>query len=122
MGNVNWTAVGAAWLAAALLGVVFYGRRAVPRTPLWQHALAAALLLVCAVMIGHMFDRVGAATLAAKPWLYAMMSGGLALTFVGPALIITAVRREQKIALALFDACTFLAAFLAMGAMFALFA
>lgn len=120
MGPVNWTAVVAAWLVAAALGVLFYGRRATPRPPWWQHAVAALLLFISAAMIGHMFARVGEATLAAKPWLYAMMSGGLALTFIGPALFITAVRRERRVAEALYDWGYWFVAYLAMGAVFAL--
>ena len=37
----------------------------------------------------ELFARVGAETLAAKPWLYFMMSGGLAIAFVIPALWIS---------------------------------
>lgn len=118
MGPVNWIAVVAAWALAALLGIAFYGRRAMPKPPLAQHALAAVLLAVSAIMIGHMFARVGPATLAAKPWLYLMMSGGLALTFIGPALVITGVRRERPLREALFDWTYFLAAYLGMGVAF----
>ncbi|RYY33091.1 MAG: DUF1761 family protein [Sphingomonadales bacterium] len=118
MGPVNWTAVGAAWLLAGLLGVAFYGRAATPRSPYAQHALAALLLFVSAAMIGHMFARVGAETLAAKPWLYFMMSGGLALTFIAPAILITAIRRGDPIRSALFDASYFLTAFLSVGGVF----
>lgn len=120
MGPVNWFAVAIAWFVAAALGVAFYGRRAMPRAPLWLHTVAALLLFVSAAMLGHMFARVGAATLTAKPWLYAMMSGGLALTFIGPALFITAVRRERPVRETLFDWSYWLLAYLAMGAVFAL--
>lgn len=120
MGPVNWIAVIAAWIVAALLGMAFYGRNAMPRPPYWLHALAALLLFVSAAMLGHMFARVGEATLAAKPWLYAMMSGGLALTFIGPALFITAVRRERPVREAVFDWGFWLLAYLAMGGVFAL--
>jgi hypothetical protein len=120
MGPVNWFAVGIAWLVAAGLGVLFYGRRAMLRPPYWLHGLAAVLLFVSAAMIGHMFASVGEATLAAKPWLYAMMSGGLALTFVGPALFITAVWRERPVREALYDWSYWLLAYLAMGGVFAL--
>ena len=120
MGPVNWFAVAIAWLVAAGLGMAFYGRRAMPRPPYWLHAVAALLLFVSAAMIGHMFARVGEATLAAKPWLYAMMSGGLALTFIGPALFITAARRERALRETMFDWAYWLTAYLAMGGVFAL--
>ncbi|GMM93448.1 DUF1761 domain-containing protein [Qipengyuania sp. MTN3-11] len=118
MGPVDWTAVIAGWGVAALLGAAFYGRAAVPRSNLALHALAALLLFVSMAMIGHMFARVGAATLQAKPWLYFMMAGGLASTFIGPAVLINAVRRERALGPALFDAAYWLVAFLAAGAVF----
>ena len=110
----------AAWIVAAGLGVLFYGRRAAPRPPYWLHGIAALLLFVSAAMLGHMFARVGEATLAAKPWLYLIMAGGLALTFIGPALFITAVRRGGEVGEALKDWGYWLAAYLAMGGVFAL--
>ena len=122
MGPVNWLAVVAAWIVAALLGIAFYGKRATPRSPILIHAFAALLLLVSAAMLGHMFARVGEATLAGKWWLYFMMSGGLALTFIGPALLITAARRETSIGPALFDWAYWLTAYFAMGGVFFLLA
>ena len=118
MGPVDWIAVVAAWAVAAMLGVAFYGRRALPRAPLSLHGLAALLLFASAAMIGHMFARVGPATLADKWWLYFMMSGGLALTFIGPALFITAVRHGESVARALYDWAYWLTAYLAMGGVF----
>ena len=120
MGPVNWIAVGAGWAVAALLGVAFYGRKALPGEKLGLHLLAAILLAVSAAMIGHMLARVGVATLQAKPWLYFMMTGGLALTFIGPALVISAVRREGEVREALFDWSYWLAAYLAIGEVFLL--
>ena len=120
MGPVNWIAVGAGWAVAALLGVAFYGRKALPGEKLGLHLLAAILLAVSAAMIGHMLARVGVATLQAKPWLYFMMTGGLALTFIGPALVISAVRREGEVREALFDWSYWLAAYLAIGGVFLL--
>lgn len=122
MGPVNWSAVVIGWLVAASLGVAFYGRRATPRPPLAVHFLAAVLLFASVAMVGHMFARVGSATLSAKPWLYFMMSGGLALTFIGPALVVTAARRDTPLRAALFDGGYFCAAFLSIGAVFWLMA
>ena len=120
MGPVNWIAVVAAWSVAALLGVTFYGRAATPRPPYLLHIMAALLLFASAAMLGHMFARIGTATLDAKWWLYFMMAGGLALTFIGPALFIAAVRREEPIGKALFDWGYWLATYLAMGGVFLL--
>ena len=120
MGPINWTAVVLAWLVAAMLGVAFYGKRAMPHGKLLLHVAAAVLLFASAAMLGHMFARIGEAALDAKPWLYFMMSGGLALTFIGPALFITAIRRETPVRAALFDWGYWLSAYLAMGGVFAL--
>ncbi len=122
MGPVNWLAVVIAWLAAGLLGVAVYGRTALPsfrmgRDPA-RHAVAAALLFVSAAMMGHMFARVGEATLADKPWLYFMMSGGLALTFAGPALFISYARRDYPLGAAVKDYAYWVGAYLLMGAVF----
>jgi hypothetical protein len=81
-------------------------------------ALSAALLLVTATMLGHMFARIGADTLAAKPWLYFMMSGGLALAFVIPALWISFSHIRVPTRVALIDAGYWLAAYLVMGLVF----
>ena len=118
MGPVNWMAVVAAWALAALLGVAFYGRASTPRPPYVLHIAAGLLMFASAAMLGHMFARVGSETLDPKWWLYFMMAGGLALTFIGPALFITAVRREEPLAKALFDWGYWLAAYLTMGGVF----
>lgn len=122
MGPVNWIAVIVAWAVAALLGVLVYGRAALPPPDapggLARHAVAALLLAFTATMMGHMFARVGAAELAGKPWLYPMMSGGLALAFAGPALFITYTRRAAPLRVALIDWGYWLAAYLLMGAAF----
>ncbi|KLE32377.1 hypothetical protein [Aurantiacibacter luteus] len=118
MGPVNWIAVLAAWLVAAAVGVAFYGRAATPLKSRLRHAVAALLLLLTAAMMGHMFARVGAATLEAKPWLYPMMSGGLALAFVGPALFIAYARRDFDQRAAWKDYGVWVLTYLAMGAVF----
>ena len=118
MGTVNWIAVLVAWIAAGSLGVAIYGRAALPTREPVRHAVAAALLLVSAVMMSHMFARVGPDTLAGKPWLYFMMSGGLALTFAGPALFISYARRVFPLAAALVDYAYWIGAYLLMGAAF----
>lgn len=122
MGPIDWSAIVLAWAAAAVAGVAFYGRAALPRAPLWQHALAAALLLASATMLGHLYARTGVETLAAKPWLYPMLGGGLALNFICPALLITAVRRERRLREAWFDCAAWLTAYLVMAGVFYLMA
>ena len=93
MGPVNWIAVVVAAIAAGVLALAWFGPafgraktrkvaggRLMTKAPAERiAALSAVLLLVTSTMLGHMFARVGAETLAAKPWLYFMMSGGLAI-------------------------------------------
>ena len=132
MGPVNWLAVGAAVVAALLASALWYGplygrarrdevgpgglgsRHAPGRTL----AISAVLLSVSASMMGHMFARVGAETLSAKPWLYFMMSGGLAIAFVIPALWTSYAHQRISTRLALIDAGFWLFAYLSMGAVF----
>jgi hypothetical protein len=132
MGPVNWLAGATAAVAAFAVGGLWYGPLygraklaevgpgglAARRNPGRTLVLTAALLLVSASMMGHMFARVGPETLAAKPWLYFMMSGGLAGAFVIPALLISYTHQLVSTRLALIDAGYWLAAYLAMGASF----
>jgi Protein of unknown function (DUF1761) len=132
MGPVNWFAVVLAVLGALAVQGLWYGplfgrarlaevgpgglglRIAPARTML----ITAALLLVSASMMGHMFVRVGPATLAVKPWLYFMMSGGLAGAFVIPGLWISYTQQRISTRLALIDAGCVLLSYLAMGLVF----
>ncbi len=132
MGPIDWIAVLLAALAAGLLALAWFGpafgraktrRVAAGRVmsrarPERMAALTAVLLLLTATMLGHMFARVGAETLAARPWLYFMMSGGLALGFVIPALWISFGHIRVPTRVALIDAGYWLAAYLAMGLVF----
>lgn len=118
MGPVNWLAVVVAALAALAFGAVWHGPAA--RRPA-QVLLAGALLLLTAAMMGHMFARVGAATLAVKPWLYFMMSGGLALAFVAPALAIGEARAGATASQVARGAVFWIASYLLMGLVFWLF-
>lgn len=136
MGPVDWIAVllaamGAGVLALAWFGPAFgqaktrkvaAGRVMTRARPERVAALSAALLLVMATMLGHMFARIGADTLAAKPWLYFMMSGGLALAFVIPALWISFSHIRVPTRVALIDAGYWLSAYLVMGLAFFLLA
>lgn len=132
MGPVNWFAVVLAVLGALAVQGLWYGplfgrarlaevgpgglglRIAPARTML----ITAALLFVSASMMGHMFARVGPATLAVKPWLYFMMSGGLAGAFVIPGLWISYTQQRISTRLALIDAGCVLLSYLAMGLVF----
>jgi hypothetical protein len=100
MGPINWLAVVVAALVAGGLALAWFGPlfgrakkrkvatgRVMARArPERIAALSAVLLLITSSMLGHMFARVGSEVLTAKPWLYFMMSGGLATAFVIPAL------------------------------------
>lgn len=132
MGPVNWLAVVLAACAALAVSALWYGPlfgRArleevgpgglgVRRAPGRTLAITTALLLVTAAMMGHMFARVGAVTLMVKPWLYFMMSGGLAIAFVIPALWVSYTHQRTGTRLALIDAGYWLAAYLTMGLVF----
>jgi len=132
LGPVNWIAVIAAAVAAGLLALAWFGpafgraktrkvaggRLMTKAPPERIAALSAVLLLVTATMLGHLFARVGADTLSAKPWLYFMMSGGLAIAFVIPALWISFSHIRVATRVALIDAGYWLAAYLTMGLVF----
>ena len=132
MGPVNWIGVVIAAAAAGALAFVWFGPafgptktrkvaagRVMPRgRPLRIAALSATLLLLTATMLGHLFARVGSDTLGAKPWLYFMMSGGLATAFVIPALWISFSHIRVPTRVALIDAGYWLAAYLTMGLVF----
>lgn len=135
MGPVDWSAVIVAALVAGALAFVWFGpafgrakaRRVAPgkiaarSRPEAVIAITGLLLFLTATMMGHMFARVGPDTLAARPWLYFMMSGGLALAFVIPALWISFSHIRVPTRVALIDAGYWLTAYLAMGAVFFLF-
>jgi len=132
MGPVNWLAVVVAVIIALAVSVAWYGPlfgRArleavgpgglgMRRSPARTLGITAALLLVTSTMMGHMFARVGADTLAVKWWLYFMMSGGLAIAFVIPSLWISYTQQRISTRLALIDGGFWLVAYLAMGLAF----
>lgn len=132
MGSIDWLAVVLAAALAFGVGGLWYGPLfgrakleevgpgglAARRNPARTLGLTAALLLVSATMLGHNFARMTPETLAAKPWLFFMMSGGLAGAFVIPALWISYTHQRLSTRLALIDAGYWLTAYLAMGAAF----
>jgi hypothetical protein len=132
MGPVNWIAVPLAALAAAIIALIWYGpvfgraklesvgpgRLGGRSSPARTFAITGGFILLMAVMLGHVFARVGADTLAARPWLYFMMSGGLAATFVVPALWVSYTHMRASTQLALIDGGYWFTAYLAMGGTF----
>lgn len=134
MGPVNWIAVAVATLAALAVSTLWYGplfgrarleavgpgKLGIRRSPARTAAITAALLFVSAAMMGHMFARVGDATLGVKWWLYFMMSGGLAIAFVIPSLWISYTHQRISARLALIDGGFWLIAYLSMGLAFML--
>lgn len=115
MGPVNWLAIGVAALVAGLLAFPWYGLWRMARGPAPLRLLA---LVFPAWLIGHNFARVGAETLAAKPYLYWMMSGGFALFIVIPTGAALYGRHGIRGRVALADATYVFAAFMAMGTVF----
>lgn len=112
MGPVNWMAVILAALAASAVVLGFQRRGGVAHSG-W--VLAASL--VSSAMLGHALARIGAEKLAVKWWLYFMQSGGLALAFVIPAIWVSLSQHGASRA-ALRESGMWLAAYLAMGAVF----
>ncbi|WP_309622223.1 DUF1761 domain-containing protein [Novosphingobium sp.] len=111
MGITDWLGIA---VAAAAGEVVL----ATMRVSGWRNPVLPIAMLVSAAMLGHAFQRIGEATLAAKPHLYAMQSGGLALAFVIPALWIVGSRQGISVREIWRDCAGFLIAYLAMGGVF----
>ena len=126
MGPLNWLAVVLAANMAVAVGIVWYGPLFRKGRPLLEgqgkavrsYGWVVAAMLLAATMMGHNFARLGAETLAAKPWLYWMMSGGFALWFVAPALFIGLARHGVTLRDRLIDCGFWTAAFLTMGTTF----
>ena len=112
MGPVNMKAVVLAALVAMVLAPIWYRMWRAKGPALWR----LPALLAPAWLIGHNFARVGAASLAAKPWLYWMMSGGWALMIVVPVGFVAYGRAPKR--RGALDAGYVLCAFLAMGTVF----
>ena len=113
MGSVNW--LGVLLAAAAMTAMLMLTVRAKAVTAvLWM----VPLTLLSSAMLGHALARIGAEKLAAKPQLFFMQSGGLALAYVIPALLISQTRHGVSLRQTALDSAAFLAAYLAMGAVF----
>jgi hypothetical protein len=125
MGPVNWLAVILAANLAVAVGMVWHGPLFRTGRPLLGegsnargYVIAILVMLIAAAMLGHALARIGPETLAAKPWLYFMQSGGLALAFVVPAVWFTQLRLGASVRQRLVDAGYWLVAYLVMGLTF----
>jgi len=125
MGPVDWIGVFLAAFAAMVVAGVWYklfsrpmavmagpGGLEVRRKPFTTMFFTFLLLLVSAAMLGHMFARLSDPS---KWWLYPMMSGGVALFFVIPALWTNYLHQRNPRVIALIDAGFWFCAYLAMG-------
>ncbi|VWX47103.1 DUF1761 domain-containing protein [Novosphingobium sp. 9U] len=126
MGPVNWLAVLLAAALALAVGIVWNGPLFRTGRPLLggraqsggRFWLVGAIFLLAAIMLGHNFARIGAAVLDAKPWLYFMQTGGVALFFVIPAVWLTHARSGTEPMRRVLDCGFWLVAYLAMGVVF----
>jgi hypothetical protein len=132
MEPVNWLAVPLAALAAGIVALLWYGPvfgrakveavgpgRLGGRISPWRAiAITAGCILLTALAMGIIFARVDAEELAARPWVYFLVSGGMALTLVVPALAVSYTHMRASTRLALIDGGYWFAAYLAMGIVF----
>jgi hypothetical protein len=126
MGTINWLAVVLATNLAVGVGIVWHGPLFRTGRPLLEgpgstgrsYATVVIVMLIAAAMLGHSLARIGPEVLQAKPWLYFMQSGGLAIAFVIPALWLTHSRSGLGLRERIIDSGFWLAAYLAMGAVF----
>lgn len=126
MGPVNWLGVVLAAALAVAIGLVWNGplfragRQLLPGNAkaTGNYLLVAVVFLIGSVMLGHNYARIGAETLAAKPWLYFMQSGGIAIAFVIPAVWLTHLRQGAEPMRRVIDCAFWLVAYLGMGLVF----
>lgn len=130
MGPINWMAIFLAANSAVGIGIVWHGPlfrtgRALIEGTVEKELRSARsygpmvlVMLIGAAMLGHSFARIGPETLAAKPWLYFMQSGGVALAFVVPAIWMTHARSGLGRRENLIDCGFWLVAYLSMGLVF----
>ena len=133
MEPINWLAVilsanlaiavGLVWYGplfggASLLGRVSGGEESPRRSPVGGMLGAVLLQGLSALMLGHAYARIGEATLAAKPWLYWMQAGGIAVAFIAPALFISYSRQRLSRREAAVDSGFWLVVYLATATVF----
>lgn len=117
MGPINWVAVGIAGIIGSMCHLL-WKKRVSPATYAHDRPAILGVTMAAAAMLGHMYARLGAETLAAKPWLFWMQSGGLVLAFVGPAVWLGQVQAGKRGREAALDAGSWLLVYLAMGTVF----
>ncbi len=115
MEAINWLAVIVGGGLAGAVSAVWSGPR---RGRSRNYGAALIVMLIGALMLGHSFARIGSATLAAKPWLYFMQSGGIALAFIIPAVWLVSARGGVAMRERVADCLRWLAAYLVIGAAF----
>lgn len=132
MGSINWLAVVLSANLAIAVGLVWYGPlfggapllgRVVGeggqrRGPVRGMLMAVLFQALAAVMLAHNYARIGPDTLAAKPWLYWMQAGGIAIAFIMPALFISYSRQRLALREALVDSGFWVVVYLATGTVF----
>ena len=127
MGPVDWLAVILAANLAVAVGIVWHGPMFRTGRPLIEgpgsrpakdYGSTVLVMLIGAAMLGHNYARIGGETLGARPWLYFMQSGGVALAFVIPALWLIYLRKGASLRERLLESGFWLAAYLAMGGVF----
>lgn len=96
------------------------GRQLLPgdSRPTGNFWVVLIVMLIGSLMLGHNFDRIGSETLDAKPWLYFMQSGGIAIAFVIPAIWLSYLRQGVDRRTRLVESGYWLVAYLAMGLVF----
>jgi hypothetical protein len=124
MGPVNWLAVILAANLAVAVGIVWHGplfrtgRPLLEGGPAKSYGFVILVMLIGAIMLGHNFARIGAETLSARPWLYFMQSGGVAIAFIMPAVWLTQARHGMEVRSRAIDCTFWLVAYLVMGGTF----
>ncbi|MBV1688672.1 DUF1761 domain-containing protein [Novosphingobium sp. G106] len=126
MGPINWVAVILAANLAVAVGIVWHGPLFRTGRPLLEgsggpaksYGVVVIVMLIAAAMLGHSLARIGPETLHAKPWLYFMQSGGLAIAFVMPAVWLSQARHGMAVRDRLIDCGFWLVAYLVMGTTF----
>jgi hypothetical protein len=124
MGPVNWLAVILAANLAVAVGIVWHGplfrtgRPLLEGGPAKSYGFVILVMLIGAIMLGHNFARIGAETLSARPWLYFMQSGGVAIAFIMPAVWLTQARHGMDVRSRAIDCAFWLVAYLVMGGTF----
>ena len=126
MGEINWLAVLLSAAFAVAIAMVWHGplfrtgRQLLPgeSKPTGNFWLVFVVMLIGSLMLGHNFARIGPDTLEAKPWLYFMQAGGIAIAFIIPAVWLSYLREGVETRKRVVQSVFWLAAYIGMGAVF----